>query len=368
MIGSEKLSFEALKEKLSRLEIENGALRDSHERIEAVRRETFENSLQMEQAIERANQMAAEAEIANLEFSQILNTVTDAICVINRQQHILRTNHAFSEMIQKKEQEVVGRKCSEILKSSICDSDRCPMKEAIRTRKSIEMDMELTTGSGQLTPFLLTVTPFYGFEGKPIGILSIFKNITERKKMEAALHKANAELEKLTIMDGLTQIANRRHFDQTLQNEWKRMSREGKFLSLIMCDVDYFKPFNDQNGHQKGDDCLREVAAAIRENVKRSFDLVARYGGEEFAVILPDTDASGAMNVAEKIRRGVESLKIPHPGSQVCEYVTISLGISAISLPDPNMSIESLINKADMALYQAKEKGRNQWVLETVPE
>ena len=138
-----------------------------------------------------------------------------------------------------------------------------------------------------------------GLEGKPIGILSILKDITERKKMEAELQKTNRELKRMSVIDGLTQIANRRQFDNTLDTEWRRMSRDKNALSIIMCDVDYFKLYNDTYGHQMGDDCLRSVAACIDQTLNRASDMVARYGGEEFAVILPNTDADGAAHVAE---------------------------------------------------------------------
>jgi diguanylate cyclase (GGDEF)-like protein len=189
------------------------------------------------------------------------------------------------------------------------------------------------------------------------------QEINERKRAEEALQKANRELQRLATLDGLTQVANRYRFDEYLDQEWRRLSRHGAPLSLIMCDVDYFKRYNDTYGHQKGDDCLRAVAQAISHNVRRPADLVARYGGEEFAVILPDTTTEGAAQVAESIRLAVQQLKIEHSQSSASPYVSLSLGVYCI-IPDRGHPTESLTSKtliagADKALYEAKKKGRN---------
>ncbi|MDM9382855.1 EAL domain-containing protein [Chlorogloeopsis sp. ULAP01] len=171
------------------------------------------------------------------------------------------------------------------------------------------------------------------------------------------LQKANQELQRLASSDGLTLVANRRCFDDTLKAEWERLTREQAPLSLILCDVDCFKLYNDTHGHLAGDDALRYVAKAI-ETVKRPADLVARYGGEEFAVILPNTDAQGAMIVANEIQNNVSALKLPHPNSQVDEFITLSLGVATIT-PDIQSSPANLIAAADRGLYQAKAQGRN---------
>jgi len=171
------------------------------------------------------------------------------------------------------------------------------------------------------------------------------------------LETANQELERLVNADGLTQVANRRRFDQYLTQEWFRSQGEEP-LSLVMCDVDFFKLYNDTYGHQAGDDCLRHVAQAIHKSVMRNSDLVARYGGEEFAVILPNTDAMGALAVAERIKVNVEQTCIPHSRSQVSQYVTVSQGV-ATAIPSDDSSQESLIAAADKALYHAKGLGRN---------
>jgi diguanylate cyclase (GGDEF)-like protein len=176
------------------------------------------------------------------------------------------------------------------------------------------------------------------------------------------LEAANQELQRLASIDGLTQVANRRRFDEYLDAEWRRLGREQKPLSLILCDLDYFKVYNDTYGHLAGDSCLQQVAAVLRHSLKRPADLVARYGGEEFALILPNTDARGAVLVAETIRQGVRGLEIPHAKSPVSQYVTLSLGV-ATSVPTPEATPDQLIITADEALYQAKAEGRDRVII-----
>ncbi len=172
-------------------------------------------------------------------------------------------------------------------------------------------------------------------------------------------------MERRAAVDGLTEIANRRSFDERIKNEWKRLCRDKTPLSLILCDIDHFKLYNDNYGHQAGDDCLRAVAKAMSSLLKRPADLVARYGGEEFGVILPNTHFQGAALVAETIREGVQLLKIPHAHSATSDYVSLSLGVSS-TVPSHELSAEILISTADKALYEAKENGRNRVVLNTI--
>jgi len=172
------------------------------------------------------------------------------------------------------------------------------------------------------------------------------------------LQAANLKLERLASLDELTQLANRRRFDQYLEMEWRRQAREQTPLSLILCDIDSFKSYNDTYGHPGGDECLRQVAGAIGNAVNRPADLVARYGGEEFAVILPNTTIQGAVKVAEHIQLKISALQLPHAGSQVSPYVTLSLGVASI-VPASESGAEILIAAADQALYQAKRLGRD---------
>jgi diguanylate cyclase (GGDEF)-like protein len=187
------------------------------------------------------------------------------------------------------------------------------------------------------------------------------QEIKQRQQAEAALQKANEELQRLAALDGLTQVANRRRFDECLNQAWRILVREQLPLSLLLCDVDFFKLYNDTKGHQAGDECLQQVARAMKRAVKRPADLVARYGGEEFAVILPNTNGEGALRVAQQIQSSLRALSIVHPRSAVSEYITLSLGASC-TIPCSECSPETLIAAADQGLYQAKAAGRDRVV------
>lgn len=181
------------------------------------------------------------------------------------------------------------------------------------------------------------------------------------RDLQIELEKKNKELQRLSSLDGLTGIANRRRFDEYLEQEWLRAARGNKTLSLILTDIDHFKTYNDNYGHQGGDEVLRRVAQAIESGAHRPGDLVARYGGEEFAIILPDTEPVGAASVAEAIRQSVERLDIPHGFSTAADHVTLSLGVASI-IPREGGLPATLIEAADEALYEAKHSGRNRYV------
>ena len=177
---------------------------------------------------------------------------------------------------------------------------------------------------------------------------------------KASLLQANQELQQLVLIDELTGIANRRGFDQYLAQEWRRLAREQLPISLVLCDIDYFKAYNDTYGHQAGDDCLKQVAQVIYSTLKRPADLAARYGGEEFIAILPNTNQIGATYLAEEMLQVLRALQIPHRDSAVSEYVTLSCGV-ATAIPTPHSSLQALIAQADNKLYQAKQ-GRDRVV------
>jgi diguanylate cyclase (GGDEF)-like protein/PAS domain S-box-containing protein len=201
---------------------------------------------------------------------------------------------------------------------------------------------------------------FHLNQSQPYGVVATFADITERKEAEEILRN-RAEQERLMAMtDGLTQVANRRCFDERLQSEWHRLMQGEQQLSLIMLDVDYFKRYNDCYGHLAGDTCLVKVASSAAQAVKRSSDLFARYGGEEFAAILPNTDAAGAIAVAESIREAIRDLAIPHEQSDVSAILTVSMGIASI-VPCCGKSPDELIAAADRALYDAKRQGRDRY-------
>ena len=184
------------------------------------------------------------------------------------------------------------------------------------------------------------------------------RRLIERSHLYQQLELANKELHRLANLDGLTQLANRRRFDEYLEREWRRMVRDQTWLSLILCDIDFFKSYNDTYGHQAGDTCLQKVARVIQEEAKRPADLAARYGGEEMAVILPGTDSEGAFKVSQRIYKAVKELGLEHSASSICHCVTLSLGVTSM-IPMSHISPNVLIKQADQALYRAKEAGRD---------
>jgi diguanylate cyclase (GGDEF)-like protein len=162
----------------------------------------------------------------------------------------------------------------------------------------------------------------------------------------------------MAAFDGLTGVANRRHFDEALEQEWRRCGRTGTPLAVVLFDVDHFKTFNDHYGHQAGDDCLRRVGQALAAGMQRGGELLARYGGEEFAAVLPGADLTEAQHTAERLRRLVSDCAIPHERSATARVVTVSAGVAA-AVPAKDGLAELLVAAADAALYQAKNEGRN---------
>ena len=195
---------------------------------------------------------------------------------------------------------------------------------------------------------------------KPINPLRLQLTITAMERiyiMRQKLQEAQKRLEHLAMYDQLTQLANRRNFDETLEKEFKLAKRNKVPLSVIICDIDFFKIYNDSYGHQKGDDCLAAVARIIGETPQRPTDKACRYGGEEFTVILPDTNLQGGLQMAEKIRQAIFDANIAHEGSKAASCVTLSLGLATFQ--GQVHSGDELLKVADDALYRAKENGRN---------
>lgn len=258
-------------------------------------------------------------------------------------------------------------------------NEKLPIIRALRGQISNADDIEIHQGD-RIIPIEAWGTPIYNEAGSVQYAMVAFQDITERKqaqkllsdynrileqqvkKRTAELQKVNHKLLRLANLDGLTQIANRRRFDDYLSNEWQRHLEKQEPLALILTDVDYFKRYNDHYGHLGGDDCLIRVAQTIAQIPQRLTDLVARYGGEEFAVILPKTNPEGALIIAEEIKKAIALLSIPHAQSQVSQYVTLSLGVASL-IPTLELNLEDLIAQADQALYTAKDQGRDQAIV-----
>lgn len=190
------------------------------------------------------------------------------------------------------------------------------------------------------------------------GFASELSAVISQAQHYQSLLSANVALQKLALSDGLTGLANRRRFDEHLSDEWQRLARDRQPLSLILCDLDHFKQYNDSFGHPAGDRCLVKVSDALKSGPRRPADLVARYGGEEFAIILPNTDTKGAWRIAQKLHNSIRALKIAHTANEDKPYVTVTMGVSTI-IPGHDTTAQVLLQAADLALYHAKKQGRD---------
>jgi diguanylate cyclase (GGDEF)-like protein len=202
---------------------------------------------------------------------------------------------------------------------------------------------------------------------KPIQLTVLrlrLRQLLQQAQVYKQLEAANQALQQLVTIDSLTSLANRRRFDDYLHTQWINLVQEEAPLSLILCDIDFFKLYNDKYGHPEGDLCLQKVGHALNQHANKNQNLVARYGGEEFAVIMPHTDIAGAVDIAQTIQAGVRDLQITHHGSTINHYVTLSLGVATM-IPTWDLSPSDLIVKADKALYQAKAAGRDRIVSST---
>ncbi len=341
------VSVEQLQSRIEELEAENQELKQTCEDMQE----------DLEQAFGATNQKLLYAEMSSMELEQVFRACTDALWVIREDGVVVRANDAMLRILGKSSEEVIGKKCSKLLDYGHCDCKDCPLKTTSSSAPFMELDIRLPGENDKAEEYILTSAPLVTLDGSP-GIVGQFKNITSRKEAEEALAKANAALERMARIDGLTQVANRRSFDERLLQEWRRLAREKKPFSLLLCDIDFFKRYNDTYGHQAGDDCLKKVAQALEKSILRPGDMVARYGGEEFGLILPGIDIEGALVVARRALEEVARLEVEHKASDVSPFVSISLGASCFNPPNEG-SPEDLVGMADEALYQSKEQGRN---------
>ncbi|MFG0381965.1 sensor domain-containing diguanylate cyclase [Pseudomonas sp. zbq_18] len=221
-----------------------------------------------------------------------------------------------------------------------------------------EADYRALTADGRYVWIRDVVHVLRNAAGETEALVGFMFDISERKKTEEQLLALQKQLEEYSYKDGLTGINNRRMFDSVLEVEWASAQRSRRPLSLILLDIDFFKQFNDHYGHIQGDDCLRRVAEALEAAVVRPRDCVARFGGEEFVLVLPETDAESAKQIAERCRKLVGHLRIPHEQSKVAQLLTLSLGVGTI-IPEAHDSPMAFIEAVDRLLYQAKQQGRD---------
>ncbi|RZI43252.1 diguanylate cyclase [Herbaspirillum sp. HC18] len=299
----------------------------------------------------------------------VLKAVRAGIIVFDAEQRVVFWNHWMEQHSPFAADAILGKTFGEVFPDMVEGRTHVAIRAALENNFASLLSQTLNKA-----PFPLYANPVdaagsnrmqQAVHVMPLEVASLprhclvqITDVSMAVSRENKLRELAAELESQTLVDGLTGIANRRRFDLHLDDEFRRAKRNASPVSLIMIDVDYFKDYNDNYGHQHGDECLAQIAGALSSVLHRSRDLVARYGGEEFTVILPDTNEDGALQIAEAMRAEVEGLKVEHAYSGVANIVTISLGVSTL-IPEQAVKTGSLIHAADRALYQAKRSGRN---------
>jgi len=326
-----------------------------------------------EVARERDAHRRVERELRSSEarFRGLVRDVPVGVLVQGPNAQFVLANPKALELLGLTEDQMLGRTSYDPAWNVVDEAGRVlapgefPVNRAIATRHAVRDAVVgvQRPGGVERVWLLVNADPEFAEDGALVEVLMTFHDISERKAAELRLQEANEALQRLTLVDTVTDVANRRQFDRALAEEWARAIRAGTSIGLVLVDVDHFKPYNDRYGHPAGDECLRRIAAVLGRTLLRAGDLVARYGGEEFAAILPLTDVDAAMAVAERMRRSVEALAMPH-GATPLGIVTISGGVAA-SRPDPGTDPLDLVARVDAALYEAKATGRNRIVAST---
>lgn len=313
--------------------------------------ELEEMNKSMEDFIARMSAQLLSAEMLDIEMEQIFSACADPMIVVRLDDGVVvRANQKMLSLLNKKIEHIIGATCDTVLTPAECDLIN-------NSRKTKQTDIELSNAAGDKISYIITTSRLITLDGSP-GTLAQYKDITERKQAEQALEHAHAALKRVAEIDGLTQIPNRRTFDETLACHWQQLSEAQQPLAAILCDIDFFKKYNDTYGHQQGDSCLISVAQALSDALPDASGLAARYGGEEFIFLLPNTAMEAAAAVAEQARCNIEQLNLVHRASDIADHVTLSLGVACV-IPDSNSCAKQLIEAADCALYASKENGRN---------
>lgn len=290
----------------------------------------------------------------------LLEASPDAIALYNESRVYEACNQAFADSLGITDHKMlIGKQVEDVLPAvvyeSFVESDEKVMNEGV----SLRYREKVLGENGESRWFDVVKSPYRDLSSDFSGVLLMARDVTDSYLTELQLEEMNHELERLSFLDGLTQIANRRRFDEQLEVIWNLHRRQNMPLTVMLCDIDFFKNFNDNYGHQKGDETLRLVAQSFQNTLSRASDCVARYGGEEFAFIIPSTEYEGAKVVAENIHTIIKELNIKHEYSKVSDRITLSIGVASM-IPSPEDTTEKLIELADQALYVAKNQGRNQ--------
>lgn len=342
--------------------------------LSAVIDERTAAQLSLKQAMESLETQVIERTIAlqqsEAQINGFFSSAPIGMGIVDHHLRYIRVNQVLADMNRKSVEYHLGKTLQEVL-PDISNTAKIFYHRILETGEPIlnqEISSRELNETGEEQTWLSSFFPIFDTNNVPFRVGFVVIEISDRKKAEAdlkyaefILREANAELEKLVNIDGLTQIANRRCFNDRLNLEWERLCREQQSLALLLFDIDYFKRYNDFYGHQSGDDCLTAIAQTVKQVLCRPADLIARYGGEEFVVILPNTDLDGAITVAKQISAAIKNLNINHQNSDISDIVTISLGVASL-LPSFSQEPSILIKQADVALYRAKQEGRNQSV------
>ena len=294
-------------------------------------------------------------------FRTISAAANDGIIMMNNEGKITYWNEAAEKILGYTSEEIMGKELHPILVPKyLLEAAETGFSKFKMTGQgeAIGKTLELVAVKKDCTEIHVELSLSSVKTGGEWNAVGLIRDITTRKQAEEELQKAKERLKYLSYVDGLTDINNRRYFDEFLSKEWNRAVRNPSPLSLIMIDIDFFKKYNDTYGHLKGDECLRKIADITSQTIKRTGDFVARYGGEEFVVVLPDTDIKGASHVAEMIRANVETMAIEHNNTSIGKTVTVSLGVAS-TMPKHETEPGVLLAETDKCLYRAKQSGRN---------
>jgi len=288
-------------------------------------------------------------------LNMIFDSIRDPFCVFDRDFRIIRVNEAYAQMKNRPVEELIGRKCYEVLQNGEGICDACVVDKTFHSADPCAKDKLVLLPNGAEAWLEIYTYPILDDEEKVSHVMEYTRDVTDRKKSDEERRRLIQKLEHLSKTDGLTGLLNRRALTESLSYELDRARRYNSDLSLILCDIDNFKRINDTYGHDGGDKALQTVSETIKRLLRKA-DIAGRYGGDEFMVILPETALAGAESLAEKIRVSVANIELPMEGAKAVK-VSLSIGIS--TLGPENENIDALIKNTDDAMYASKQSGRN---------